>query len=283
VQNAFGDEYLRYGWRTDPEGRQMFALGNDLNSENLSDKFIDGPLIQLSASILFMFQSTANLDSSRKAIVHASLKDIWVSILQDFSLGNKSNYETIVTPFACEFRAVKALDRMDERERQEYALDSDSINISIGWENLTHLMDVATSFKKMYLKFGETSTQPITYPEIDSHESRTAKKISVEFQPWTVSILDSSPSCAIRRPLFTFEGSCKCNGSGFTKELRGEITVESRAYFYSNMIDDLILFVEPMHLTVSFNYDSNKLVSEIYPILIARHFDVFTEIAYLNL
>jgi hypothetical protein len=32
VQNAFGDAYLRYGWRTDPAGRQMFALANDLTS-----------------------------------------------------------------------------------------------------------------------------------------------------------------------------------------------------------------------------------------------------------
>ena len=221
------------------------------------------PVFQLSASVLLMYQSTETLDLLGKTIIHASFDKCWTSLVPEFSVLPLRKCEPIITPFAFEFRSVKSTANFGDIASQEFALDSDSIEVSIDRYSLSYVANMGRNFVDKCQSFAIIMAIDSPTTRIRDYKIRvsTATTIGFQLQPSSFTLLGTRYSNYSSEPLLNFK--CEANGKvgGSLKALSGELKAESSLFYFSKNVNDWVYLMEPLHVSMELLYGPNDLVS----------------------
>lgn len=239
----------------------IFQLGYDAHQPTDSIDLVERPVIQISAHVLFMFQMLKHFDSLRKAVFHASFDNIWASLIPDFSGVSQRTCEAILNPFAYEFRAVKSSNSIGENDTQEFALDIDTIDVSMAWNDVSYLLEMINDFMVVCSSFEDTSKHNVRNESIiQLCHDRAVTTFNFEFQPWTFTLVSDFGSFR-KHPLVTIKGKANGNVKGLPQTMKGEVNIQMHSHLYSKIVDDWVLIMEPLNIIVSLEHDSKKLLN----------------------
>jgi len=256
VKATVEDAVLQIGWDED-------CL--ESNNERESNHFKS--IVQISFRILLMLQSTENLDGSGKRVLHASFDNFWVAMIHDFSIMSIRRCKPIINPFACEFRSVSSTAQFGEAVlSQDFAVDSDSIGITVETHNLIYLVHMFRDFIRECKLLGSNLIPKTANPNISKQPARKGRSsiattMGFQFQPWSFTLLSKvNPNVAITQPLLNMKGAASGKFDGYTCALSGECRIESSIYFYSRNADGWVHLMETLPLSVELEYQPDDVV-----------------------
>jgi len=247
----------------------LFLIGWDqegVREADGKDKTKYEPVFQLSASVLVMFQSTENLDSLGKSIIHVSFDKCWTSLVPEFSVLTLRKCKPIISPFAYEFRSVKSTANFGVVASQEFALDSDSIEVSIDRHSLATCLDIARDFSNRCQSFGKMIAIDSPETKIRGLKSRASPATTIDFnlQPSSLILLGESNSNSFSEPLLNFK--CEVNGKigGSSKVMSGELKANTSVFYFSKNVNDWAHLIERLQVSIELHYGVDNLVSYVF-------------------
>ena len=258
VKATMKEAVLQIGWDED-----VSSLSEDMEANAFQS------VVQISFSILLMFQSTENFDGSGKRVIHASFDNFWASMIKDFAVMSIRRCKPIIDPFACEFRSVSVTTNYGEViVSQDYAIDSDSINFIVEKSNFIYLIGMFRDFirecKSLGSKIMQKPLKSVTTQTQNKGKGSNAMTMGFQFQPWSIIILSKvSPEVAITQPLLKIKGEANGKFGGYTCALSGESRLETSFFFYSKNIDGWVHLMESLPLSIELEYQPDDVVRNI--------------------
>ena len=235
-----------------------------LHGSEVEEKSKEHSAMQISFCILLMFQSTENLDSSGKRVIHASFDNLWSSMVKDFAVVSLYKCTPLLAPFACEFRAVSSTANFGEVVCQDLALDSDSIEVSISKHNLAYLTEMLCNFVEECRLLGSmlaAKTTDSSFITKYKNQGRSiATTVGFQLQPWSFTLLSqANPNVAIE-PLLNIRGAASGKVDGCMCALSGELKIETSLFFFSRNVGEWVHLMETLCVSVELEYQPNDVV-----------------------
>lgn len=256
VKATVEEAVLQIGW-----DEKLLNSNKEIESNSFQS------VVQISFRILLMFQSTENFDGSGKRVIHASFDDFWASMIHDFAVVSIRRCKPIINPFACEFRSVSGTTNFGEVVvSQDYAVDSDSIDISVEKHNLIYLIGMFRDFVEECRSLGSNLLPKVVnskLPKQTRGKSPIATTMGFQFQPWSLTLLSKmNPNIAITQPLLNIKGAGSGKLDGYTCALSGECRLESSFFFFSSNTGGWVHLIESLPLSVELEYQPDDVVSK---------------------
>ena len=252
VKVAVKDATIQVGW-----DEKIRASKNDFDSSRSQS------VVQLSFRILLMFQSSENLDGGfglGKRIIHASFDDLWIGMIKDFAVVSIRRCKPILSPLAFEFRSVCGTKNFGDVESQEFALDSDSIDVSLEKHNLMYLADMSRSLSQECRSLGSKVMPKRLDLKQGEQKSSIATTIGFQFQPWSLTLLSKMNAKVPAVPLLQTKGQANGNIDGCMNAFSGDFRLDASMSFFSRNIDDWVQLMENLPLTIDVEYQSKEVV-----------------------
>lgn len=217
------------------------------------------PNIQISASMLLMFQSTENLDNSGVSVSHASFDNVWVSLVDGINVVPRKlkKCKPIIEPFGLEVRVGKSRSSLGAITQQEFRFDCESMNVTLEKHNIVYM----TSMAKIYASAVRTVRNSIQPKEkrvpFLTRDNLVTTKIHGQMQPWSITLMHKESNNSKSIPLIQATGIAGGRVEGLGGSINGDANIESSISYYSVNIEDWSL-VTDLKTNVFINQNEDK-------------------------